>query len=387
MQAIPHGHCGFSGIDAMRVPFVDLSAQYAAHKDEFDAALAGVIERNAFVGGAPVRNFEHTYSSRYGARHCVSCANGTDAIYIALRMLGIGPGDEVITTAHSWISTSETISQAGATPVFVDVDDFYILDGQRLAAALTPRARAIIVVHLFGQAADMTSLSAFCAEHELFLIEDCAQAHFAEWQGRRVGTFGDVGTFSFYPGKNLGAWGDAGAIVTNDDALAEKCRMFANHGALIKHQHQIEGINSRMDGIQAALLTAKLAHIDDWTTARRRVAARYDELLAGVGDLQLPGVRDGASHVYHLYVVNTSKRDELKAFLGAHGIQTAVHYPTALPLLPAYARLGISPSSVPKAARNQDRILSLPMYPELDDEMIEYVAARIEEFFSTRSSL
>lgn len=365
----------------MKIPFVDLSAQYNAHKSEFDSALAGVIANNAFVGGEPVREFERSYAQKYGVGHCVSCANGTDAIYIALRMLGIGPGDEVITTAASWISTSETISQIGADPVFVDVDDHYLIDVELLERAITSRTRAVIPVHLYGQPAQMTRILEICTKHELRLIEDCAQAHFAEWQGKRVGTFGDVATFSFYPGKNLGAWGDAGAIVTNDDDLAQKCRMFANHGALIKHQHEMEGINSRMDGLQAALLTTKLKHIDEWTRARQAVAERYDESLRGIDDLDLPIVRAGAQHVYHLYVVKTAYRDELKSFLGEHGIQTAIHYPTALPLLPAYRRLGISPEMIPVAARNQQQILSLPVFPEMTDEMIEYVVQAIRRFF------
>ncbi len=365
----------------MRVPFVDLTALYVSHKRELDSAVARVVENNAFVGGEPVRTFEQNYAEKYGVRHCVSCANGTDAIYIALRMLGIGSGDEVITTASTWISTSETISQAGATPVFVDVDDFYHMDIDQLERALTPRTRALIVVHLYGQAAQMSAISEFCDKHDLLLIEDCAQAHFAEWQGQRVGTFGDVGTFSFYPGKNLGAWGDAGAIVTDNDELARKCRMFANHGALVKHEHEMEGINSRMDGIQAAVLTAKLKHVEDWTKARQRVAAHYGELLRGIDDLRLPAVREGASHVYHLYVINTVYRDELRAFLAEKEIQTGIHYPAAVPLLPAYEYLGVSPSSIPVAAANQDRILSLPMFPEMTADMIEYVAAMIGDFF------
>ena len=366
----------------MRVPFVDLTAQYESHRAEFDGALAGVIHSNAFIGGRPVAEFERSFAAAYGVRHCVACGNGTDAIYIVLRMLGIGAGDEVITTAASWISTSETISQAGATPVFVDVDEHYLIDVDRLEKAITPRTRAVIPVHLYGQAAPMDRIAAVCADHGLRLIEDCAQAHFAEWQGRRVGTIGDAGTFSFYPGKNLGAWGDAGAIVTNDDELARKSRMYANHGALVKHQHEMEGINSRMDGLQAALLTAKLAHIGTWTAARRRVAARYDRLLAGVGDLEVPTIRPGATHVYHLYVVATEQRDELRSFLTERGIETAIHYPTALPLLPAYKHHGIAPAAIPRASRNQRRILSLPIYPELTDEMIEYVAGSTRAFFA-----
>lgn len=365
----------------LRVPFADLGAQYRAHRAEFDAALARVIEKNAFIGGQPVAEFERRFAEKYGVRHCIACGNGTDAIYIVLRMLGIGAGDEVITTAGSWISTSETISQAGANPVFVDVDDYYLIDVDRIERAITPRTRAIIPVHLYGQAVAMDRMRQLCASHGLRLIEDCAQAHFAEWQGRRVGTFGDAATFSFYPGKNLGAWGDAGAIVTNDDDLARRCRMYANHGALVKHQHEIEGINSRMDGLQASLLTAKLEHIDEWTAARRRLASLYDRELKDVGDLVLPLVRSGATHVYHLYVVATSHRDALRAHLADRGVETAIHYPTALPLLPAYASLGVRAVDVPRAARNQSRILSLPMFAEMTDEMVGVVVTAIREYF------
>lgn len=366
----------------MHVPFVDLSAQYQAHREEFDAALAAVIARTAFVGGEFVRDFERRYAEAYGIDHCVSCANGTDAIYIVLRMLGIGEGDEVITTAISWISTSETISQAGARPVFVDVDEHGLMDVDAIEAAITPRTRAVIPVHLYGQAVNMSQVVEICRRHGLKLIEDCAQAHFAEWQGRRVGTFGDAATFSFYPGKNLGAWGDAGAIVTGDPELARRCRMYANHGALVKHQHEMEGVNSRLDGLQAALLSAKLPHVEAWTAARRAVAQRYDRLLAGVGDLVLPKIRAGASHVYHLYVIQSGRRDELKSHLAGLGIETAIHYPTALPLLPAYRYLGTQPKDFPRAAAMQSRILSIPMYPELSTDMIEYVAGGVRSFYS-----
>jgi len=368
----------------VRIPLVDLGAQYRAHRQEFDAALARVIEKNAFVGGEAVKEFERRYAQQYGIRHCIACGNGTDAIYIVLRMLGLGTGDEVITTAASWISTSETISQAGAKPVFVDVDDYYLIDVDRIERAITPRTRAVIPVHLYGQAAAMSQIRELCDARGLRLVEDCAQAHFAEWRGQRVGTFGDAATFSFYPGKNLGAWGDAGAIVTNDDELARRCRLYANHGALVKHEHEMEGINSRMDGLQASLLTAKLSHIDVWTAGRRRVAALYDAALLGVGDLELPKLRSGATHVYHLYVVATSHRDALQAHLLARGVETAVHYPTALPLLPVYARLGFTAADVPNAARNQGRILSLPIYPEMTEEQVEYVADAIREYFASR---
>jgi dTDP-4-amino-4,6-dideoxygalactose transaminase len=364
----------------MRVPFADLTAQYQAHKQEFDAALAAVIARNAFIGGEFVREFEKAYAEKYGVGHCISCANGTDAIYIVLRMLGIGAGDEVITTAASWISTSETVSQAGATPVFVDVDDYFLLDVDQVEHRITPRTKAVIVVHLYGQAAPMDRLEKLCRARGLKLIEDCAQSHFAEWQGRRVGTIGDAATFSFYPGKNLGAWGDAGAIVTNDESLARKCRLYANHGALVKHQHEIEGINSRLDGLQAAILTAKLKHIDAWTAGRRRVAEAYGKALAGIPGIEIPRVREGATHVWHLYVIRAERREELKAFLAKRDIETAVHYPTALPLLQPYRHLGYQAHQVPRAAANQGTILSLPMFPEMTDKMIEYVAQSIREF-------
>ncbi len=370
----------------MKVPFVDLGAQYQAHKSDFDAAIARVVENTSFIGGQPVRTFEETFSRQYGVKHCISCANGTDAIYIALKMLGIGAGDEVITSAASWISTSETISQTGAVPVFVDVNENYLIDTCLLEQALTEKTKAVIPVHLYGQAAEMDDLVRFCRKNGLKMIEDCAQAHFSQWRGRRVGTFGDAATFSFYPGKNLGAWGDAGAIVTNDDDLANACRMFANHGALVKHEHLMEGVNSRMDGLQASLLTTKLRYIDEWTRARQRIAQRYNELLTGVGDLSLPAVHRHAEHVYHLYVVNTAQRDALKEELAANEIQSAIHYPTALPLLPAYRHLGITAERVPVAAGNQSRILSLPIYPEMSDQMIEFVVQVIRSFFKKNPS-
>lgn len=366
----------------MRIPFVDLHAQYLAHQQEFDAAFREVIAKTAFIGGEYVREFELEYAEAYGVRHCISCANGTDAIYIVLRMLGVGPGHEVITTAASWISTSETISQAGARPVFVDVDDYGNIDVEQVAANLTPQTRAIIPVHLYGQAAQVEVLEKLAKQHGLYMIEDCAQAHFAERQGRRVGTVGVAGTFSFYPGKNLGAYGDAGAIVTNDDQLAESCRMYANHGALVKHRHRIEGINSRLDGLQAALLTRKLRHIGDWTRARQDVAALYDSILADIPQVKTPRVRDGSTHVYHLYVIRAEDRDALKNHLATQGIETGIHYPTALPMLEAYAYLGSNPSDFPRAVRNASEILSLPIFPEMTPEMVRYVTDAIRSFYA-----
>lgn len=367
----------------MQIPFVDLHAQYLAHREEIDAAISSVIAETAFIGGKHVARFEAQFAADYGMMNCISVANGTDAIYIALKMMGIGPGDEVITTAHSWISTSEAVSQTGARPVFVDVDRYYTIDANLVEAAITPRTRCIIPVHLYGQPADMDALTALCKKHGLRMLEDCAQAHYAEWKGRKVGTFGDVATFSFYPGKNLGAYGDAGAILTNDEALATRMRMYANHGALKKHHHLIEGINSRLDGLQAAILSAKLPHIHSWTARRQAVAAMYDQALSGIAGVETPQVRENASHVYHLYVVQVGNRDDLMKFLAEQGIQTAVHYPVALPLMPAYDYLDASPAAFPVASRNQDRILSLPIYPEMTQSMVDHIAGAVAKFART----
>ena len=262
------------------IPFVDLTAQYNSIKQEVDLAIQNVVNDTAFINGKYVTKFEGEFRSLYGSKHFIGCANGTDAIYIALKALGIGVGDEVITVANTWISTAETITQAGAKPVFVDIHrDFYTINVELIEEKITPKTKAIIPVHLFGQSCDMDAIIAICKKHNLFLIEDCAQAHFAEWKGQKVGTFGDIGTFSFFPGKNLGAYGDAGGIITNDDKLAKKMRMFANHGALKKHHHEIEGINSRLDGLQAAILSAKLPHILEWSQKRLDNALYYNQVL------------------------------------------------------------------------------------------------------------
>jgi len=368
----------------MNVQFVDLHAQYLKHRDELDSAIANVIRESAYIGGSRVRDFEAAFAAASGATHCIGLANGTDAIYIALRMLGIGQGDEVITTALSWIATSETITQAGATPVFVDIDDYFALDASKLEAAITPRTRAVVVVHLYGQPADLQAIREICARRGLRLIEDCAQAHLATCDGIAVGTAGAAGTFSFYPGKNLGAYGDAGALVTNDAAFAQKCRTFANHGALVKHEHTMEGINSRLDGIQAAILSAKLRHLHDWTAHRRRLASLYDEGLRGITGVVTPKVRAGAQHVYHLYVIRATARDELQSYLASVGIATQIHYPRALPFLPAYRHMRATPAQFPNAASAQTEILSLPLYAELPEEALKFVCSQIRKYYSDR---
>jgi dTDP-4-amino-4,6-dideoxygalactose transaminase len=366
----------------MKIPFVDLHAQYLTIKEEIDQAIAEVIAQSAYIRGPHVDAFEQAWAATLGVKRCVSCANGTDAIYIALRALGIRAGDEVITSAHSWISTSETITQAGGRVVFCDTEEeTFTIDPVDIERKITSATVGIIPVHLYGQPADMDPIMAIARKHHLWVIEDCAQAHLARYDGQLVGTFGNVATFSFYPGKNLGAYGDAGCVVTNDDRLAEWMTTFARHGG--KGDHIMEGINSRMDGIQAAILNAKLPHLPAWTEARRRVAAHYDARLNGVGDVITPKVGSDRNHVYHLYVIRTENRDFLREHLSQAGISTVLNYPKALPFYPAYAYLCHVPQDFPVAYTNQSRILSLPIYPEIADEAIEEVACQINNFFRT----
>src|SRR4030095_16674034 len=317
MQATPQNLSGIIKPEQnMKVPFVDLHAQYQSIKQDIDAAIGNVISDTAFIGGKYVKTFEHQFATLYGVKHVIPCGNGTDSLYILMKMLGIGNGDEVITVANSWISSSETITQAGARPVFVDVHPRYFsMDETRLEAAITPKTKAVIAVHLQGQMCDITRVQEICEQHNIHLIEDCAQSHFSTLNGKRAGLFGIAGSFSFYPGKNLGAYGDAGCIITNDDQLAERCRMFANHGALKKHHHQIEGINSRLDGLQAAILSAKLPHILDWTRSRITNAALYEKHLQGIEETKTPMVRPNSEHTYHLYVILAERRDELMVHL------------------------------------------------------------------------
>jgi dTDP-4-amino-4,6-dideoxygalactose transaminase len=365
----------------MKIPFVDLQAQYLSIKSEIDAAIAEVIAQSAFIRGPHVDAFEEAWARTLGVKRCVSCANGTDAIYIALRGLGLKRGDEVITSAHSWISTSETITQAGGRVVFCDTDEeTFTIDPIEIERKITPATVGIVPVHLYGQAAHMGAIMAIARKHNLWVIEDCAQAHLASYKGQLVGTFGNVATFSFYPGKNLGAYGDAGCVVTNDDRLADWMATFARHGG--KGDHIMEGINSRMDGLQAAVLNAKLPHLPAWTAARRRVAACYNELLEDVGDVITPTVKSDRDHVYHLYVIRTENRDALREHLSQAGISTVLNYPKALPFCPAYAYLGHVPKNFPAAYFNQSRILSLPIYPEMPEETITHVANTISHFWS-----
>lgn len=367
----------------MQIPFVDLKAQYKSIQSEMDAAIASVINETAFIGGKYVKAFEEQFAALYDVKHVISCANGTDSLFIIMKMLGIGEGDEVITAANSWISSSETITQAGAKPVFADVHpDYYSMDETKLEALITPATKAVLVVHLQGQMSDIETISEICKKHGIYVIEDCAQSHFSSYKGKRAGLAGIAGSFSFYPGKNLGAYGDAGCIITNDDQLAEKCRMYANHGALKKHHHLMEGINSRLDGLQAAILSAKLPYILKWTEKRIGVASWYNKNLIGISEIKLPVVRPESIHTYHLYVIRAQKRDELMKYLKEQGVETAIHYPTPLPGLPAYKYLNYQPADYTVADKLQSEILSLPIYPEMTEQMVAHVSNLLRKFYA-----
>jgi dTDP-4-amino-4,6-dideoxygalactose transaminase len=364
----------------MRVPFVDLYAQYESIRADIDHAISESIRNTSFIGGQPVRDFEAAFAKYLGLNHVISCANGTDSLEILMQAMGIGPGDEVIVPAHSWISTSESVSAIGARPVFVDTDpNYFTIDVQQIEAAITPNTKAIIPVHLYGHPADMPFIMQLANKYGLKVIEDCAQSHGAEIEGKMVGTFGDAASFSFYPGKNLGAYGDAGAMATHDATLAEKARMIANHGQITKHHHRIEGRNSRLDGLQAAILLAKLPYLHKWTEQRIQNAAAYHALLKDSG-VELPHTKPGCMHVFHLYVIRTKHRDALKDFLAEKGIETAIHYPTALPFLECYQNRNPAVSQFPVAHGHQSEILSIPMFAELTEQQMQHVAEAIISF-------
>jgi len=367
----------------MTIQLVDLKKQYESIKTEIDAVIAEVLSKTAFIGGAYVKDFEDAFARFCGVRHCIGVGNGTDALFVALKCLGVGPGDEVIVPANSFIATAEAVTQAGARVVFADIDPMtYNLDIAVLERRISPKTKAIIPVHLYGQPADMDPILALARGNGLNVIEDAAQAHDAEYWGRRVGSIGDCACFSFYPGKNLGAYGDAGAIVTDDAVLARKARMFANHGRIDKYDHEMEGINSRLDALQAAILTVKLHHLPRWSEARRRNASLYNRLLAGSG-LAVPREIEGVRAVYHLYVVRVpeGRRGELQAHLQSKGISTGIHYPIALPNLRAYAYMKSGVDNWREATTASNEILSLPMYPELEEGEIQYIAGTIADFF------
>lgn len=367
----------------MNVPFVDLKEQYSAIRHELEPALQDVFHDTAFILGKYVARFEQEFAAFCGVRHAIGVNSGTDAITLTLKAMNLGPGDEIITAANTFIATAEAIVHAGCKPVFVDISqDTYNLNPHELEEKITPKTKAIIPVHLYGQPADLEAIMQVARRHNLLVIEDAAQAHGAQYHGRRVGSIGDAACFSFYPSKNLGAYGDGGAIVTNDDSLALKIRHLRDHGSVQKYQHEMVGYNSRLDALQAVVLSVKLKYLDQWNAMRARNAHLYNELLSEIPGVVTPQVLPDVQHVYHLYVIRLARgdRNRLQAHLKAHGIETGIHYPQPVHLTKAFAHLGYREGDFPIAERCARAILSLPMYPELRAEQIEYVAQEIQSF-------
>lgn len=364
------------------IPFFDLKSQYRSIQPAIDEALQQCLREASFVRGEAVGLFEKAFATALGSRHVIGTANGTDALFAILKCLGIGAGDEIITPAFTWISSAETISLCQARPVFADIHPTdYTLDPASVARYITPRTRGVIVTHLYGQAAHVRQMKALCEHHNLFLIEDCAQAHMTSEHNQYVGTIGHAAAFSFYPTKNLGAYGDAGCIATNDDMLAERLRRFCNHGALQKDDHLFEGTNSRMDTLQAAVLLIKLPFLNAWNMRRTSHAKLYDSELLHISEVAVPRVRADTVHTFHIYAIRAKNRDRLKDYLAQRGIQTIVHYPTALPNLDAYQYLQHSPDDFPVASALETETLSLPIYPELTEDQILHVCKNIRDFY------
>lgn len=365
----------------MKIPFVDLSVQYQNIKAQIDKAISDVISETAFVGGKGnkyVQQFEENFANYIGSKYCIGCANGTDSLEILLKSFGIGEGDEVIVPANSWISTSEAVSAVSAQPVFADSHPlYYTIDITGIEKKITSKTKAIIPVHLYGLPADMDEIMSIAKKYKLIVIEDCAQSHGAIYKGRMTGSIGDASSFSFYPGKNLGAYGDAGCMITNNEEIAQKARMIANHGQLEKHNHIIEGRNSRLDGIQAAILNVKLPFIEKWTEARRSNALVYNRYLKPNSEIQIPIESANCRHVYHLYVIQLPNRSEAASRLKESKIESAIHYPVALPFLKCYQYLRHQPGDFPVSSKQMDRLLSLPMFPELSEQSIQKICTVI----------
>ena len=371
----------------MKVPFLDLGLQNESIRGEIMAALEDVLANCAFAGGPFVETFERDFAAFCGCKHAIGVGSGTEALWLSLLALGIGPGDEVITVPNTFIATAEAISFCGAKPVFIDIDNgTYTLDPELIEPAITPRTKAIIPVHLFGQMADMDAVMKVARLHDLYVIEDACQAHGADYLGKKAGTIGHVGCFSFYPGKNLGAFGDAGAVVTNDDNLTDRLRVLRDHGQKTKYSHELIGWNARMDGFQGAVLTVKLRYLREWNAARIRHASSYDRRLAHLEGITRPFNRHHSSHVYHVYALRTPERDVLLHQLAESGVHCGIHYPTPIHLQKAYAHLGLKSGTFPVAEQCAQELLSLPMFPELTEEQIEHVTSQITRFVQRRES-
>jgi len=363
------------------IKFLDLQAQYKTIKPEIDQAIKNVIEESAFIGGKYVAHFEKEFSAYVGAKYCVGVANGTDALEIAIEGLNMPPGSEIIVPANSFIASSEAVTRQGHKVVFADADsDSYVISIDDVKKRITPKTKAIMAVHLYGHPCDMDALADLASTYGLYIIEDCAQAHGAEYKGKKVGSIGDVATFSFYPGKNLGAYGDGGAITTNNSDLAKRCRMIANHGRIAKYNHEFEGRNSRLDGLQSAILSVKLKYLLAWTERRIEIADYYSEQLKGVKEIVLPIRKNWAKQVYHLFVIRTDRRDELKDYLTDRGIQTGVHYPISLPKLAAYEYIQQA-QELMFANESDKTLLSLPIGEHLTKMDLDKVVEAVKEFF------
>lgn len=366
-----------------KIPLVDLRAQYETIKPEIDAAIQRTIDNSTFILGPEAKQFEEHFAAFCNAKHAIGLDSGTAALHLALLALGVGSGDEVITTTHTFIATSEAISLTGARPVLVDIDPrTYNIDPNKIEAAMTPHTKAIIPVHLYGQPAEMDPILDVAKKHNVRVIEDAAQAHGSDYRGRRIGSIGDMACFSFYPGKNLGAYGDAGALVTNNDELAHKIRMLRDHGRTTKYEHEITGYGYRLDGIQGAVLDVKLKHLPEWTEKRCAHADYYTELLANVDDsIITPYEPTYLCAVYHLYVIRARKRTELLNYLKTHDIEAGIHYPVPLHLQPVYKNLGYQKGAFPETEKAANEILSLPLYPELSHAQMERVVETMREFY------
>lgn len=369
----------------MKVDFLDLKTQYKNIKKDVDNAIQNVIENTAFIGGNDLNSFNEEFTSFIGTKYGFGVGNGTDALILALHAMGVGKGDKVIVPANSFIASSEAVTAVGAEVVFIDCDpNYYTLDTSKLKEVFTTQKniKAIIAVHLYGQPAKMDEIMSFANENDLLVLEDCAQAHGAMYHGKKIGTFGDMACFSFYPGKNLGAYGDGGFIVTNNENYYIKAKMFANHGRVKKYSHEFEGYNSRLDNLQAAILRVKLPNLDNWNAGRRAVAKKYYELLNDCKQIVLPKIIDDIQPVYHLFVIRAEKREELRKFLSDNQISTGIHYPIGLPFLQAYDYMKHDKKDFPVTFENQDKLLSLPIYAELTNDKVEYICSKIKEFYN-----
>jgi len=370
----------------VNIPFLDLKAQYQTIRQQVLRSVEQVLESCEFILGPNVSAFEQEIAKYLGVKHAIGVGNGTDALVLILDALGIGPGDEVITTPYTFFATAECVSRLGAKPVFVDIDPITLaIDPEKLEQAISPRTKAIIPVHIFGRAADMSRIMDIASRHPLFVVEDACQSIGGQIQGKKLGTYGNAGAFSFFPTKNLGAYGDGGLVVTDDDELAERVRMLRGHGSKVKYHNELIGYNSRLDEMQAAVLRVKLRHLNEWNSKRRQIALEYNKLLKDL-PLQVPYPCEKGEHVFHLYTILTDNREELRVYLKSRGVETGVYYPTPLHLQPAYADLGYRKGDFPVSESACERNLSLPMYPELTDEQIHYVAQAVRVFFEERGA-